>query len=182
MVLGPEALVRDTRQEEKRKLTRGWKVSLGVTPFGTVNGWSNIMHATLGRNLAEYGDRTPGIWFHSGTTKLHICSAVNGNKNYCFNSDPIPLNEESKIIVQQIQAVENNPQYTYEILINGEKVLSVFNDKPENFEYVKYYTSDPWYQAAKVAEINDLAIETYKHTGKFFILLNFKKGRKNSKS
>ena len=157
-------------KKEKRKLTRGWKVSLDITPFGTVNGWSSIMHATTGGNNGVYGDRTPGIWFHSGTTKLHICSAVNGNKNYCFNSDPIPLNEESKIIVQQIQAVENNPQYTYEIIINGDKVLSVFNDKPETFENVEYYTGDPWYQPAKVAEIKGLTIEKFKHTGKRLII------------
>ena len=155
------------------KLTRGWNVSLEVTPFGTINGWSNIMHATTGGNIAQYGDRTPGIWFHSQTTKLHICSAVNGNKNYCFNSEPLPLNRASTIIVQQIQAVENNPQYTYEIIINNVKVFSVFNDKPAKFENIKYYASDPWYKAAKVATLKKFNIEKYKHTGKSLIFLYF---------
>ena len=131
------------------------------------------MHATTGGNIAQYGDRTPGIWFHSQTTKLHICSAVNGNKNYCFNSEPLPLNRASTIIVQQIQAVENNPQYTYEIIINNVKVFSVFNDKPGKFENIKYYASDPWYQAAKVATLKNFNIEKYKHTGKSLIFLYF---------
>ena len=154
---------------ERSKLKRGWKVSFKIRPTEVVSGWSNIMHATTGGNIAQYGDRTPGIWFHSQTTKLHICSAVNGNKNYCFNSEPLPLNKESFIAVLQIQTNENSPQYTYEIFINGVKVLSVFNDKPEKFENVKYYASDPWYQSAK-ATITDFKVNVYKHTGERYYM------------
>ena len=124
------------------------------------------MHATTGGNIAQYGDRTPGIWFHSQTTKLHICSAVNGNKNYCFNSEPLPLNRASTIIVQQIQTVVGD-QYHYEIIINGNKVISVLNTQPEKFDNVKYFASDPWYKPAKVS-MKNFKVKKYKHKGKWY--------------
>ena len=79
------------------------------------------------------------------------------------------MNKESFIAVLQIQTNENSPQYTYEIFINGVKVLSVFNDKPEKFENVKYYASDPWYQSAK-ATITDFKVNVYKHTGERYYM------------
>ena len=148
----------------KIKLTRGWDVSFEITPFGTVSGWSNIMHATTGGDDDVYGARTPGIWFISGTTKLRICSAINGDKTYCLDSDPIPLNKESKIIVQQIQAEDGGDQYYFKFFINDKKVKSVLNTQPKVFYNVTYYTSSPWYQPAK-AKINNFKLELFNHKG-----------------
>ena len=154
--------------EIEKKLTRGWNISFEITPFGTLSGWSNIMHATTGGNKDVYGDRRPGIWFHSETTRLHICSAVNGTKNYCFNSDPLPINKTSTIIVQQIQAEDCGDQYYYEIYINGSKVVSVLNTKPKVFYNVKFYKGCPWYNRAK-AIINNFKLERFNHKGEILI-------------
>ena len=148
---------------QRNTLLRGWRVSFQINPFGTVNGWSNIMHATIGKNIGRYGDRTPGIWFHSGTTKLHICSAVNGNANYCYNSLSIPLHKHSSIIVQQIQSASNH-QYYYQIFINGKRYINLLNKRPQIFSNVKYYASDPWHQAAH-ATIRHFRLTMYKHKG-----------------
>ena len=47
--------------------------------------WYNILLGAVdkGRNeYIKYGDRLPGIFVHHDKT-LWICSAVNGNSNYC---------------------------------------------------------------------------------------------------
>ena len=71
----------------KQLLPRGWRVTLKVRPFGTVYGWSNILHVTIGGNAARYVDRIQAIWLlNPGSSKLRICSAANGNKNYWYST------------------------------------------------------------------------------------------------
>ena len=147
----------------KATLLRGWKVYLQINPFGTIDGWGSILHATIGKDSQNYGDRTPGIWFHSKSTKLHICSAVNGNRNYCYNSAPLPLHKHSAVIIQQIQ-LGHNHQYYYQIIINGKLVLNVMNEQARVFKNVKYYASDPWYTPAK-ATIRSFSLAMFKHQG-----------------
>ena len=151
--------------KEESTLLRGWKLHLQINPFGTISGWGSILHATTGKDNHAYGDRTPGIWFHSKTTKLLICSAVNGNKNYCFTSAPIPLHKHTAVIVQQIQSGGNH-QYYYQIFINGKRVLNVMNEQARVFKNVKYYASDPWYTPAK-ATIRSFNLAMFKHQGNF---------------
>ena len=145
-------------------LLRGWKVSLKIHPTGIYGGWSNILHATIGRDLGRHGDRTPGIWFLPGTTRMHICSTVNGNPNYCFNSKALPLHKESRIVIKQVQRLINY-QYYYQVIIDGKKVVDVLNENAQIFKNVKYYASDKWYHPAK-ASISNFHLVTYKHIGK----------------
>ena len=159
--LGPEQLKKSTLIAQRKTLLRGWRVSFQINPFGTVKGWSNIIHATIGKNSGRYGDRIPGIWFHSLTTKLLICSAVNGNANYCYTSPPLALHKHTTITVQQLQAGHNH-QYYYQIFINKKRVTYVLNERPQIFKNVKYYASDPWYPAAK-ATIRHFNLAMYKH-------------------
>ena len=144
---------------------RGWTVSLQINPFNTVNGWPNVLHATIGKDRGRFGDRTPAIWFHPSTTKMHICSAVNGNKNYCYNSAALPLHKYSTIVIQQIQ-LGHNHQYYYQIFINGKRVLNILNHHPKVFKNVKYYASDPWYNPAK-ATIRHFRLSMYNHNGMY---------------
>ena len=154
----------------KDELPRGWKVSLEINPFAIYGGWSNVLHATIGRDVGRHGDRTPGIWFLPGTTRMHICSTLNGNANYCYNTPALPKDRQNKIIVQQVQNL-NNYQYYYQIFINGKKVHEVLNQQTQIFNNVKYYASNPWYYPAK-ATIDKFRLETYKHLGKDLLLLN----------
>ena len=77
--------VKNRAMLRKNPLLRGWTLTMDIKPNGTVPGWSNILHATVDNNRGKYGGRTPGIWFHSNSNKLHICSAVSGNRNYCYS-------------------------------------------------------------------------------------------------
>ena len=152
-------------------LPRGWGVIIQVKPFGKVSGWSNILHATVGGNIKNYGDRIPGIWFHSKSTKLHICSAVNRNLNYCYNA-PQQLHPYrfTTIVIQQVQKKNYGNNYFYQIIIDGKKVVDVINNNPRIFKNVKYFVSDPWYNAAKV-EVRNFRIVTLKHQGIFLLPL-----------
>lgn len=112
------------------------------------NRWSSILHATTGGDNAVYGDRTPGIWFRPGSTRLHICSAVNGKENYCYDSRPLPMKRYSKVEVIQFQVGKSN-KYLFRIRINGKLVKTVRNNMPREFADVTYYASDRWYKPAK---------------------------------
>lgn len=121
------------------------------------------MHATIGQNNAHSGDRTPAVWFESNSSRILICSAINGNKNYCYSQkEGIPMNKYSTVTIQQIQISQFGYLYHYQIFINKVKVLDVHNQKPQEFDYVKYYLSDPWYLGAK-ANVRGFQVTTFEH-------------------
>ena len=82
--LGSGELKKSKLITQRETLPRTWAITLKVNPYNTVNVLSNILHATIGKDNERYGDRIPGIWFLPKTTKLFICSAVNGNKNLAY--------------------------------------------------------------------------------------------------
>ena len=63
------ALVNDTLVRIIPKFHPEWKIRFEIYPTGTVSGWSNIVHFTIGRNVQYYGSRNPALWFFSETTK-----------------------------------------------------------------------------------------------------------------
>jgi len=69
-----------------------YAVSVDIKPKGIVRGWSNIIHLTATKkNCCGVGDRMPGIWFISKTTRLHIAAGVNKRGNTYYNTDALPL-------------------------------------------------------------------------------------------
>merc|ERR1712188_260941 len=65
-----------------------YEVSFTLNPISVSYGWRNILHITnnvAGGNYGYMGNRIPGVWFHSMTTKLHICTGCDGNHNFCLN-------------------------------------------------------------------------------------------------
>ena len=149
-------------------LPRGWRVTFEITPLGTQKGWSNILHSTIGGNDKRYGDRTPGIWFLPGSTKLHICSAVNGKRNFCYDSSPLPLNKMSRVTVIQVQSPKSY-KYYYQIYINRKRVVNIHNRKPRVFRNTKFFAADGWYNPAN-AKINNLQVTMLRDRSK--LLLN----------
>ena len=124
------------------QLSPYYELSFKIKPFGIVNGWGNILHATVGNDITRYGDRTRGVWFHGRTTKLYICSAINRNKDFCWTSSfSLPLNSYTQIRIQQ-KALLGKTFYT--IYINGVVTLHVENNRASSFRNVKVYGSDPW--------------------------------------
>ena len=62
-----------------------YKISFDVFISKFIANWQSIIHFTVGEDNAKYGDRTPGVWISNQKT-FYICSALNGNKDYCFKS------------------------------------------------------------------------------------------------
>ena len=112
------------------------------------------MHCTVGKNIGLYGDRTSSVWVSHGR-QLHICSAVNGYDDYCYEHKNI-TNSWSKIRISQRPM---NNFYLYEIEVDGIVVHSVQNFMAEEFKDVKCYASDPWHHATD-GEIQKLTILT----------------------
>lgn len=148
----PTPIVADNVHATIPTLNPIWELSAEILPTGTTSGWSNLLHATIGGNVDRVGDRVPGIWFNSDTTKLHICSAVSGNRNYCINSEPLPMNEWSALKVSQ--TMQSDGTFQYKIEINQDEIHSGINTWPQVFQDVKLYMSDPWYPAASASTKN----------------------------
>ena len=124
-----------------------YSVSFKLFPTKFSPGWQNILHFTTGADKGFVGSRVPAIYaygYANGDGVLHICSDVNWNTNYCWNSKPIPTNAWTEIQIRQFNSSVN---FKYQILINGVVEHAVINEKPRNFYNVKLYLSNPWYTA-----------------------------------
>ena len=140
-------LSRGLQIDEISTLAPAWYVSLDIRPYGNTPSWSNVIHFTADdENNSDHGSRVPAIFFHGNSRKLHICNPVNGNRNYCFNSESLALNQYTKVEVRQHQL--NDGRFQLEIKIGGESVHTAINDKARFFGNVKVYRSDLWYPTA----------------------------------
>lgn len=140
-------LSRGPQIDEISLLAPAWYVSLDIRPYGNTPYWSNVIHFTAdGKNINTHGSRVPAIFFKGRSRKLHICNPVNSDSNYCFDSEPLILNQYTKVEIKQHQLSDG--KFRLEIKIGGESVHSVINDKARFFGNVKVYRSDPWYPTA----------------------------------
>ncbi|XP_065662129.1 uncharacterized protein LOC136084866 isoform X2 [Hydra vulgaris] len=137
-------LVKGKVVAEIPRLNKEYLISFDVYPNKFVPYYHSVIHFTIGSDNANYGDRTPGIWFHeNGNGTLLVAAPINGYKNYIFNTNPFKLNLWTNIEVSQFL---KSTYYLYTIRINGDVVFCVINDQAQNFENVKVYASDPWYE------------------------------------
>ena len=163
LISGADTINRNRFIGWKNSLPRGWRISFDLKPTAILNGYSGILRMGTGGNINNYGDRSPAIFFAPKSTKLYICSAVNGKVNYCTTSTvSVPMYKVSKIVVQQVQDHRNN--YNFEVFLNGQKIQSTYNSRPQIFIKVRITSSDPWHQSAK-AEIENFELTTFKHRG-----------------
>jgi len=139
-----------------RILNKQWKVSLDIMPTGVIDDWGNILHVGLGGDSDSYGDRTPAIWFRPGTTELHIASGISGNKNYYRSFPAIPMDEWTKVEINQIE--ENSGSFQYTIRVAGIIVFQKINTEPTEFRDVKVYTGNNYDDPAN-AQIDNLIID-----------------------
>ena len=136
-------------------------VSFEVMPTSTHSEWRNIIHFTADKNNEKYGDRIPAVWFVGHTTRLHICSAVNDNKNYCINTkEGVPFHEYTKVEISQEQ--QSDGSFLYQIRVGGNQIHSIINKQPRYFPNVKVYRSNPWDNAAD-AEVRNIMHRNLKH-------------------
>ena len=117
--------------------------------------WANIVHATIGGNSQNYGDRIPGVWFPPKTRKLHICTALGTKRNYCHDYGSLPRNQYTNVQIRQTWNTKSKV-YQYIITINGKVRRRVTNTRAQVFKNVKLWASDPWHKAAD-ATVRNLA-------------------------
>ena len=80
-----------------------YKVSFELWPVTTSPSWANLLRVGIGGDMAVSGDRIPVVFFLPGTTRLHICSSISGNRNWPYNSDAIPLETWTSVVIEQKQ-------------------------------------------------------------------------------
>ena len=106
------------------------------------NRYLSILHLTIGRNSDVYGGRTPAIFLMPGGTKVHITSAVSGDRSYIVNTEPFPMNTFIQVKVEQVYTI--NDQYAYNIYIDGQQLHHDINTQPKVFYDVKVYAGNIW--------------------------------------
>jgi len=125
-----------------------YDISVDLRITGTVSGWSNIFafsvdHANHDLIHPKNGDRIPAVFLHSGTSKLHICSGINGNNNHCYNSAAMEMDTWFNLRITQTtkhfsSAHANAGSHIfYAIYINGEQVYEIQNDAAQTYENVR---------------------------------------------
>ena len=140
-------LTRNTIIKAYRAYFTEYEVSFDIKPFGKSHGWTSILHVTEWDDNSAYGNRIPAVFFQPETNKLTIWSAINGNKNYCWNDKTdLPAGKFSHVIIKQKLVGQ---QYVYVIYLNGKKVFHIVNTRPITLYRAKVFLSSPWYAAAK---------------------------------
>ena len=102
----------------------------------TESGWSNVFgfyQEDVG--ALQVGGRVPAVWLRPNSNALHICMALNGNGNNCWNSPEMPLDTWFELNIRQ-KFDKDNKRYLYQIFIDGELKRNMFNRQPMIFEGV----------------------------------------------
>ena len=119
-----------------------YEIKFELFPFFLPDSFVNIFHVTKGGNNDNYGDRSPSIYAKGGVEPfLHICSSINGNKNYCQNYN---ISSNTWISLRISQKKTENESYEVEHTIDNIIMDTVANDLPVQLEDVKLYASNPW--------------------------------------
>ena len=107
----------------------------------------NILHFTIGGNMAVIGDRNPAVWIiKAGTNEITFLfvTALDGNRDHreevtkdlAFFQDWIHV---------EISQKEVEGKYVYNIFLNKMNVYKRVNTDARDFDVMKLYLSDPWH-------------------------------------
>jgi len=125
-----------------------YEVAFTLTPKNVTSGWANILRITkIEGNQGAMGKRIPGIWFHSMTTKLHICTGCDEKPSLCLNPpDSLPLGKKTRIIVQV-----SGGFFTVRFgtcTLDSWEVARAKCSVPSKGQLATVYMSDPWHKSA----------------------------------
>merc|ERR1712215_588110 len=102
--------------------------------------YQNVLRLTSTSNdCCKYGDRVPGVWV-SKEKKIHICFALNGKGNSCFDGAEV-LQAGQWFSVEISQTVDKG-KWKYEIKMNKKSVYNVINENAEEFKDVNVFAAD----------------------------------------
>ena len=131
------------------KLSASYVIKFQINPTRFQSGWSSVIHFTAhGGNGETYGDRNPAVWFWSASpkdtvNKLHICSSINNNRNYIYNT-PKNIRRGVWTDVEISQRLDGSA-YRYTVKVNGAVLGTVINKVAKEFSNVKVFTGDNFY-------------------------------------
>ena len=146
--------------QDAQKFTKwdNYALSFTIKPLSKQGGWRGIIHNSMtGGNCCHNYERWPGIWFFSGTTRMHIRWQNNKGVDPSYH---LPLGQKSTVT-----ATVNNA--TVRVVIRDENGNTKFDQSstlsahnpPVNPSSQKFYMCGPWYEAADV-EITELILDS----------------------
>mmetsp|Transcript_36923 Transcript_36923/g.88919 ORF Transcript_36923/g.88919 Transcript_36923/m.88919 type:complete len:217 (+) Transcript_36923:918-1568(+) len=125
--------------------SKHFEVSFVVTPHGTREGWSNLIHFTsTGNNCCEEGDRVPAVHVFNQSTRLHIRSDRLGvATDGCDPIEQLPIGNATKV---DIRVADGKLQVFYDSIEVCN--TSAYASPTVPNETVVVYASDPWHNPA----------------------------------
>lgn len=136
-------------------MTQDFKLTMDITPRGTVGNWGSIIHFTTGSDCCDLGHRAPGIWFAPNTLDtfaLHVGHANDGGWAARPSGMPFQVGKTSRL----------------ELLCRGQNITVTVDSKVykythDSYRYsgpLKVFGGDPWYPSANCTIMN-VCLETY---------------------
>jgi len=120
-----------------------YSLSFEITPKANVAGWSSIIHYSKdGKDNETPGSRMPAVFFHPGSTHLHIRIGLEGATNVGIDTaSPLPLNTKTKVSIEAIG-------HHLTVYFNGVWAGFYVANAPRISGDAYLFLSDPFYQAA----------------------------------
>ena len=131
--------------------TGNYVLTFKITPLGTINAWSNILHFT---NMNTNSDisRMPAIWFVPGTTRLHVRMGDTNDWNWGIDQTIVlPMNQET---IVKLTCKDKNVHLNLSGAVSSDTYMKQPKQRPVGPAIV--YAGAPWYYAAN-ARINSLS-------------------------
>jgi hypothetical protein len=118
-----------------------YSISFIIRPLGRIGPWGNLFHFTIGRDMTNFGDRSPAIWLTPNGTSLHVRIGDSRDVNWGFDTTEAPINQDS----------------SFRLVCMGNQVTCTLNDRSWSFTQPSrryrgngdLYLGDPWYSAAR---------------------------------
>ncbi|XP_065641947.1 uncharacterized protein LOC105847729 isoform X1 [Hydra vulgaris] len=119
-----------------------YEISFELYLTNFINQWTSVLHFTIGDDKSKYGDRIFSFYFFNNFPE--ISSSINGNYYVKVLSSPLNLMEWNKFFISHSLL---NGIYTYVVKMDDTVIITLQNTNAQPFEYVRLYTSNPWYYA-----------------------------------
>ena len=132
-----------------------FRLSFDIKPYAKVaDNWGSIMHFTTNDVDMEWGSRNPAIFFHPGSTKLHVKIDTDKANDGIVETSELVLNMVSKITITR-----HKGELVVSINDKVDQILS-FPDQNSYSALSTFYAGNPWFEPAK-AELTNVTLVEY---------------------
>ena len=123
-------------------------VSFQFKLMSLIGVWRNVFHFTLLHDSSSYGDRCPALFLIND--QIEFVTALNGYRNGALcRGLSVPTNVFIPVYYEQrFNATTGN--YVIKTFINNTLVNEVVNNDARDFQDVKLYIGNPWYESPDV--------------------------------